>query len=602
MINQHSFHIPVMGIGFTIDTPLKIAHYGIDSVIFISDDAIIEKMRKFYSEKFKLPFSEITNKSKDSRAKRITAYLNLIKSQVEQKFEELKKISFENGKINITKELKKYFDLLPTTSTLEVEFKKFVTKVKDTTLIKNWLNKHLKIGDINVNIMTKLDKTNYINKNEALSIEYNDAHASLRGFALSDLDSSVVFSAGMNPRLFSYIERFNDFFPDENGYIKKRIILKVSDYRSALIQGKFLAKKGIWVSEYRIESGLNCGGHAFATEGYLMGPILEEFKVNKLILIDSIYEILIDALNHLGRVLPKKMPKTRITAQGGVGTTEEHQFLLDHFHLDSVGWGTPFLLVSEVTNVDEKTIDKLIQAKENDLYLSNISPLGVPFNNLRGNTKDIEKKEHIKKGRPGSACPRKYLALNGEFTEQTICTASRQYQDLKIKALNKQIEQFSEKEYYKQFNKITSPACICLGLETSAYLVYNIERKVEGDSVSVCPGPNMAYFDKTLSLLEMTKHIYGKNNVISRTDRPNMFIKEAKLYLDYIKDKINNITSVLNRKEIKYFNNYFNNLTYGLEYYKKTFSNPKNLNDLKKLVIQLDKLKLEYDNISLAII
>ena len=65
----------------------------------------------------------------------------------------------------------------------------------------------------------------------------------------------------------------------------------MSDYRSALIQGKYLAKKGIWVSEFRIESGLNCGGHAFATEGHLMGPILEEFKTNKQELIDSLFEI-----------------------------------------------------------------------------------------------------------------------------------------------------------------------------------------------------------------------------------------------------------------------------------------------------------------------
>ena len=77
------------------------------------------------------------------------------------------------------------------------------------------------------------------------------------------------------------------FFLDENGYLKKKIILKVSDYRSALIQGNFLAKKGLWVSEYRIESGLNCGGHAFATDGFLLGPILEEFKDKKEDLVES---------------------------------------------------------------------------------------------------------------------------------------------------------------------------------------------------------------------------------------------------------------------------------------------------------------------------
>ena len=128
--------------------------------------------------------------------------------------------------------------------------------------------------------MTKLDKDNFKNK-EKLPVEYNDAHAALRGYANSKLESSIVLSAGMNPRLYSYFEQFDDFFPDMKGKYQKKVILKVSDYRSAMIQGKFLAKKGIWVSEYRIESGLNCGGHAFANDGNLMGPILEEFKNNR---------------------------------------------------------------------------------------------------------------------------------------------------------------------------------------------------------------------------------------------------------------------------------------------------------------------------------
>ena len=151
------------------------------------------------------------------------------------------------------------------------------------------------MGSIDVNIMTKVDKDNYRNK-EKLPSEYNDAHAALRGFANSDLQSSVILSAGMNPRLFGYMEKFKDFYPNEIGEIKKKIVLKVSDYRSALIQGKFLAKKGLWVSEFRIESGLNCGGHAFATDGSLMGPILAEFRDKKEELHATLFEILSRAL------------------------------------------------------------------------------------------------------------------------------------------------------------------------------------------------------------------------------------------------------------------------------------------------------------------
>ena len=140
----------------------------------------------------------------------------------------------------------------------------------------------------------------------------------------------------MNPRLYGYISNFDDFYPNENGYIKKKIVLKVSDYRSAIIQGKFLAKKGLWVSEYRIESGLNCGGHAFATDGLLMGPILSEFRDNKDELVKQTYEVLLSGLASAERVIPENILPIKITAQGGVGTPDEQSFLIDHYNLDSV--------------------------------------------------------------------------------------------------------------------------------------------------------------------------------------------------------------------------------------------------------------------------
>ena len=425
MKNTHSFHIPVMGIGFTIDTPLKVAQYGIDSVISLVDDILLEKLRKMYSEKFKIPYNEITDKIDDFRAKRITSYLNLISDLADEKFENLKQITSEKSDDFFT-----YINMLPNNSEIKAEFKKMTSKGFNFFEIKKWANHNLSMGSIDVNIMTKVDKDNYKN-NEKLPTEYNDAHAALRGFAKSKLSSSVILSAGMNPRLYSYISQFDDFFPDENGILKKKIILKVSDYRSALIQGKFLAKKGLWVSEYRIESGLNCGGHAFATDGYLLGPVLAEFKEKREELKTAIQELLNQELQNQGRVVPETALQLQISAQGGVGTEEEHEFLLDHYNLDSIGWGSPFLLVPEATTVDEKTLNKLAKAEEKDLYLSDISPLGVPFNNLKDNTKDAEKEVLINKGRPGSSCPKKFVALNKEFKETGICTASREYQYLK---------------------------------------------------------------------------------------------------------------------------------------------------------------------------
>ena len=46
----HTFHIPVMGLAYTIDSPIRVGKYGVSSVISITDDELIEKMRAFYSE------------------------------------------------------------------------------------------------------------------------------------------------------------------------------------------------------------------------------------------------------------------------------------------------------------------------------------------------------------------------------------------------------------------------------------------------------------------------------------------------------------------------------------------------------------------------
>jgi len=405
----------------------------------------------------------------------------------------------------------------------------------------------------------------------------------------------------MNPRLYSYMGQFDDFFPDAQGSFKKRIILKVSDYRSALIQGKFLAKKGLWVSEYRIESGLNCGGHAFATDGYLLGPVLAEFKEKRQELQDSIQSVLSQELSNQNKVIPNTPLSIEITAQGGVGTEEEHAFLLDHYDLDSVGWGSPFLLVPEATTVDDKTLDKLAKAEEKDLYLSDISPLGIPFNNLKSNTKDSEKQTLIDKGRPGSSCPKKFVAMNKEFKETGICTASREFQYLKIKELDEQ--GLDSEIYQKEYNKVIEKSCTCVGLGTSALLKYGLDTKVEGTGVSICPGPNMAYYSKVMSLENITDHIYGRANMVSRTDRPNLFIKELHIYIEYLNNKLEDAKISMNKKEEKYLNTFTSNMKAGVAYYQGLFQDVKNSFDDMKSVVQneLEKSEMVLNQIQLDI-
>jgi hypothetical protein len=585
----HTFHIPVMGLAYTIDSPIRVAKYGISSVISIADDELIEKMNTFYHQKFDIPYQEITQKMHDYRAERITSYLNLVDKIVKEKF--------ENFKTELTESklaLESYIAMLPNKSEIKKGLQSLVEDgIAFKENIKNYLESHLTPGDIDVNIMTKLDKDNFI-KEEQLPVAFNDAHAALRGFANSTLESSVVLSAGMNPRLYSYFENFPVFFPDTTNKLQKKITLKVSDFRSAMIQGNFLAKKGLWVSEYRIESGLNCGGHAFATDGFLLGPILEEFKQKKDQLIESAHDLMVKALEQKGMHVPEKPLDLKITVQGGVGTAEEHDFLLESYKVDSVGWGSPFLLVPEATSVDHATRKLLANAKESDLYLSHISPLGVPFNTLRGTTNEIMKQRRIHENKAGSSCPKKFLALNKDADGNAICTASKKYQDVKLEELEAKKDSVSTETYTKLKDSITEKSCLCVGLANASYLENDIKIKGQAQGVVICPGPNMAYFDQEVSLSEMVQHIYGNYSVLTITDRPNMFVKELKMYVDYFKNEIKEVADEITAPQMKKLNAFKNNLLEGIEYYQTLFSSTSYFeNKLKEIQNYLNLYKME---------
>lgn len=559
---NHTFHIPVLGLGYSIDTPLKVARYGISSVLSIVDDELTERMRLFHASSNGRPFEAIAKNTADSRAIRITAYLNLVAELVEEQFIALRESSFSPGS-----PIHQYFEYLPENSALKKMYLQ-LGQLNDPVKRKHAearLRSQMQAGSIDVNIMSKVDKANYNQEDESLGNDFTDALAAMRGFANSKLSSSVVISAGLNPRLYSYMEKCQDFYPQTDGKIKKQIILKVSDFRSALIQAKMLAKKGLWVSEFRIESGLNCGGHAFATEGLLLGPILEEFKNKRTALQDELFELYQQALIQKD-IDCTLQPKIRITAQGGIGTAEEHQFLLNYYQLDATGWGSPFLLVPEATNVDAQTLDALKKAESSDFYISNSSPLGVLFNNFRNSTIEQQRQERIAKGRPGSPCTKKFLSTNTEFTALPICTASREYQNLKLKELDGL--NLEPEKHQARFNDITEKICLCEGLCASAYLKYDLLKPKENKAVSICPGPNLAYFDRIYSLKEMISHIYGREAISFKNTRPNLFINELNLYLDYLKKDMGNQLEEFTTKKLKYFEKFSAQLLEGINYYR----------------------------------
>lgn len=532
--NQHQFHIPVMGTGHSIDSPIRVAHLGINSVISVVDDLLCEKIRKHYCKEFNLPYTNIPRSAYDGRAKRITAYLDMVSEIVSQNFEKLKGLNLLEGT-----DKDRYFNLLPQSNPLKSSYQ-FIESLADAETrdrLTRDLTERMKPGTIDVNIMAKVDALGTGNDDKPMSSEFSDASAALRGYANSNLSSSgLVLSAGFNPRLYSYLSEFKDFYRDATGQIKKRIILKVSDFRSALIQGKFLAKKGIEVAEFRIESGLNCGGHAFASDGYLMPVLLQEFREKRGQLVETFQPMVHNFYESMGWDYPELSEddiKPKITVQGGIGTNGEMRRLLEDFGMDGTGWGSPFLLVPEATCVDDFTSKLLASAGEKELYLSNVSPLGVPFNNIRGSGSEIHTKELVAKGKPGSKCPKGFLVSNTEFTENPICTASAEYQILKISSIRE--SDLSDIDKEKQRDRVMEKTCLCTNLGTGSLIRLGIMKPTYGRQ-AICPGPNIAWFNREYSLDEMAAHIYGRGESLVPRERPHMFAKELVMYVDYVSE------------------------------------------------------------------
>jgi hypothetical protein len=547
-----------MGTGFSIDTPLKVARYGISSAISLVDDVLIEQMRLFHSRRLGLPYERITSTNSDARANRITAYLNLIDEQVHDQVRALQASPFEPGS-----EITRYFELLPD-SPLRSAYKSMLS-MSDTaerTARQESLRDQAVPGTIDVNIMTKVDRDKHRGGTK-LPPQSGDAMAALRGYARSTLRSSIIFSAGINCRLFGYLESFADFFPDESGSLRKRIILKVSDFRSAVIQGKYLAKRGLWVSEYRIESGLNCGGHAFATEGLLMGPILQEFVSRRAELTDRLHEVYTRALSAQKRQAVPGPHEVRFTVQGGIGTARESQFLIDHYGVDGTGWGTPFLLVPEVTNVDDAHLARLASAGKNDVYLSDHSPLGVPFWSLRTSASEETHQARIEANTPGSPCPKGYVAFDTEFSGAPVCSASRTYQQRKLAQIA--TADISDEQRRILRERVIARSCICHDLAGGATLKYGIDPAAR---TAVCCGPIIASFTRTASLEEMVNHIYGRASLNSNMIRSHLFVRELAIYIDYLRREVEKTSEELREKTSKGFNEFKRNLVGAIDYYR----------------------------------
>jgi hypothetical protein len=546
-----------MGTGHSADTPIRVAHFGISSVISLVDDLLLERLRKYYSGQFNRPYEPIPRSAHDGRSRRIREYLNLVQDIVQENMERIRREPFfqDNDK-------RKYFEMLPDGSVLKKDYLRLLgmPSSAERDRLAGELTHRMQPGEIHVNIMVKLDRPRCDLQGAALE-DCSDAKTALRGFAESRLCSGLVFSAGINKGLFRYMIHFRDFYRDETGRIKKRIILKVSDFRSSLIQGRFLAQSGLEVSEYRIESGLNCGGHAFASNGVLLPVILQEFMENRERLRTDFQGLIRRHYQRMGWPYPaaEAISPPMVTVQGGIGNNGEDRRLREAFGMDATGWGTPFLLVPEATCVDGPTRDLMRRAGKNDLYLSDISPLGVPFNLVRNTASVRWTQGKVAAGKPGSGCPKGFLALNTEISAQPICLASKEFQKMKLSQLASQGK--TDEQTEADAEKVLEKTCLCDHLGNGILIGLGLADEKKSPPL-VCPGPNLAWFDGIYSLRQMVDHIYGRGPSLVPEQRPHMFANEIVMYVDYFKRVIHQCDG--SPKAVKNLMEYRDNLIKGM--------------------------------------
>ncbi len=222
-------------------------------------------------------------------------------------------------------------------------------------------------------------------------------------------------------------------------------------------------------------------------------------------------------------------------------------------------------MVPEVTNLDDEHLRKLCAANNGEVYLSDSSPFGMPFWNLRTSASEEARRRRIAEHQPGSPCWKGYIKLfNTEFTKTPICMASREYQTLKLA----QIEglDLPEEQRAALRESVLVKSCICNDLAGTATRKNGIDPTA---TPAVCCGPNIVNFSRVATLNEMVGHIYGRISLLNRSDRPHMFLRELALYIDYLRSQLAKQKFALASYPSGYFRECVENLLGGVDYYRR---------------------------------
>src|SRR4051812_47355641 len=106
-----------MGIGFTVDSALRVAKLGISTVMSLADDRLIERVRRHYCDALGLPCLPVTAHDDDPRARRTTAWLDFVDGVVERQMAEIRAQPYRPGT-----DKWRYVSLLPDSSLIKQRF------------------------------------------------------------------------------------------------------------------------------------------------------------------------------------------------------------------------------------------------------------------------------------------------------------------------------------------------------------------------------------------------------------------------------------------------------------------------------------------------
>jgi len=99
----------------------------------------------------------------------------------------------------------------------------------------------------------------------------------------------------------------------------------------------------------------------------------------------------------------------------------------------------------------------------------------------------------------------------------------------------------------------------------------------------------------------MVHHIYGKVNLLKGVKRPNLFIKELRMYVDYLENKLAEFGQNQDEKQSSYYRVFRKNMQDGISYYKQLFTKyDSKLQEMKKDVLaELENINKKLENIKI---